>query len=163
MRFKKTKLTTLFILLNIFALFSSLLFIEQIYNLQFSQSDYFNNQALSNRQKVEIIEARRGAILDRNFNDISESINSFNIGIYPNQIKDKENASELLAPLLKIDKSLIYEKFNKNKNYFYLKRNVDFDVGSKINNWNYQGINVEKSSKRIIYLDSFLMNDISVM
>ena len=154
MRFKKTKLTTLFIFLNIFALFSSFLFIEQIYKLQFSQSDYFNNQALSNRQKVEIIEARRGAILDRNFNDISESINSFNIGIYPNQIKDKENAAELLAPLLKIDKSLIYEKFNKNKNYFYLKRNVDFDVGSKINNWNYQGINVEKSSKRIIYSDS---------
>jgi len=154
MRFKKTKLTILFIFLNIFALFSSFLFIEQIYKLQFSQSDYFKNQALSNRQKVEIIEARRGAILDRNFNDISESINSFNIGIYPNQIKDKENAAELLAPLLKIDKSLIYEKFNKNKNYFYLKRNVDFDVGSKINNWNYQGINVEKSSKRIIYLDS---------
>ena len=154
MRFKKTKLTILFIFLNIFSLFASLLFIEQIYKLQFSQSDYFKNQALSNRQKVEIIEARRGAILDRNFNDVSESINSFNIGIYPNQIKDKENAAELLAPLLKIDKSLIYEKFNKNKNYFYLKRNVDFDVGSKINNWNYQGINVEKSSKRIIYLDS---------
>jgi len=154
MRFKKTKLTILFVFLNLFALFSSFLFIEQIYKLQFSQSEYFKNQALSNRQKVEVLEARRGTILDRNFNDISESVNSFNIGIYPNQIKDKENAAELLAPLLKIDKSLIYEKFNNNKNYFYLKRNVDFDVGSKINNWNYEGINVEKSSKRITYSDS---------
>jgi len=154
MRFKKIKLTILFVFLNIFALFASILFIEEIYNLQFLESDYFKNQALSNRQKVEVIEARRGTILDRNFSDISESINSFNVGIYPDKINEKENVAELLAPLLKIEKSLIYEKLNKNKNYFYLKRNVDFDIGSKIKSWNYEGINIEKSTKRIIYSDS---------
>ena len=154
MRFKKTKLTLLFVFLNIFALFSSILFIEEIYKLQFSDSEYFKNQALSNRQKVEVIEARRGSILDRNFNDISESINSFNIGIYPDKLKDKENIAELLSPLLNIEKSIIYERFNKNKNYFYLKRNVDFDVGLKIKEWKYEGINVEKSTKRILYSDS---------
>jgi len=154
MRFKKTKLTLLFVFLNIFALFSSVLFIEEIYKLQFSDSEFFKNQALSNRQKVEVIEARRGSILDRNFNDISESINSFNIGIYPSKLNDKENIAELLSPLLNIEKSIIYERFNKNKNYFYLKRNVDFDVGFKIKEWKYEGINVEKSTKRIIYTDS---------
>ena len=154
MRFKKTKLTLLFVFLNIFALFSSVLFIEEIYKLQFSDSEFFKNQALSNRQKVEVIEARRGSILDRNFNDISESINSFNIGIYPSKLNDKENIAELLSPLLNIEKSIIYERFNKNKNYFYLKRNVDFDVGFKIKEWKYEGINVEKSTKRIIYSDS---------
>jgi len=131
-----------------------MLFLDEIYKLQFSQSEYFNNQALSNRQKVEIIEARRGAILDKNFNEISESINAFNIGIYPDRLNEKENASELLAPLLKMDKKVIIEKINNNKNYFYLKRNVDFDIGSKIKQWNYEGINVEKSTKRIIYTNS---------
>ena len=62
MRFKKTRLSILFAVLNIFALFSSFLFIEEIYKLQFIESDYFNNQALSNRQKVEVIEAKRGTI-----------------------------------------------------------------------------------------------------
>ena len=154
MKFKKAKLTILFLILNIFAIFSSMLFLDEIYKLQFSQSEYFNNQALSNRQKVEIIEARRGAILDKNFNEISESINAFNIGIYPDRLNEKENASELLAPLLKMDKKVIIEKINNNKNYFYLKRNVDFDIGSKIKQWNYEGINVEKSTKRIIYTNS---------
>ena len=154
MKFKKIKLTFLFVILNIFALFSSVLFIDEIYKLQFSESEYFKNQALSNRQKVEVIEARRGSILDRNFNDVSESINSFNIGIYPNKLNNKENTAELLAPLLNIEKSLILTRFNDNKNYFYLKRNVDFDVGTKIKDWNYEGINVEKSTKRIIYTDS---------
>ena len=154
MNLKKIKLSSLFILLNIFVLFTSVLFIEEIYKLQFSDSEYFKNQALSNRQKIDIIEAKRGSILDREFNEVSETINAFNIGIYPEQIDDKELVSELLAPLLQLDKVTIYERLKNNKNYFYLKRNVDFEIGTKINNWNYKGINVEKSSKRIIYSDS---------
>ena len=153
MKFKKTKLVSLFLIINIFTLFSSVLFIEEIYKLQFIDSEYFKNKALSNRQKVEVIEAKRGSILDKNFNEVSESINAFNIGIYPDKLSNKETASELLAPLLKIDKSIINESLNKNENYFYLKRNVDFDVGLKIKEWNYEGINVEKSSKRIIYTE----------
>ena len=154
MNLKKIKLSSLFILLNIFVLFSSVLFIEEIYKLQFSDSEYFKNQALSNRQKIDVIEAKRGSILDREFNEVSETINAFNIGIYPEQIDDKELVSELLAPLLQLEKVIIFERLNNNKNYFYIKRNVDFEIGTKINNWNYKGINVEKSSKRIIYLDS---------
>ena len=154
MNLKKIKLSSLFILLNIFVLFTSVLFIEEIYKLQFSDSEYFKNQALSNRQKIDIIEAKRGSILDREFNEVSETINAFNIGIYPEQIDDKELVSELLAPLLQLDKVTIFERLINNKNYFYLKRNVDFEIGTKINNWNYKGINVEKSSKRIIYSDS---------
>ena len=154
MNLKKIKLSSLFILLNIFVLFTSFLFIEEIYKLQFSHSEYFKNQALSNRQKIDIIEAKRGSILDREFNEVSETINAFNIGIYPEQIDDKELVSELLAPLLQLDKVTIFERLKNNKNYFYLKRNVDFEIGTKINNWNYKGINVEKSSKRIIYSDS---------
>ena len=154
MNLKKIKLSSLFILLNIFVLFTSVLFIEEIYKLQFSDSEYFKNQALSNRQKIDIIEAKRGSILDREFNEVSETINAFNIGIYPDQIDDKELVSELLAPLLQLDKVTIFERLKNNKNYFYLKRNVDFEIGTKINNWNYKGINVEKSSKRIIYSDS---------
>ena len=154
MNLKKIKLSSLFILLNIFVLFTSVLFIEEIYKLQFSDSEYFKNQALSNRQRIDIIEAKRGSILDREFNEVSETINAFNIGIYPEQIDDKELVSELLAPLLQLDKVTIFERLKNNKNYFYLKRNVDFEIGTKINNWNYKGINVEKSSKRIIYSDS---------
>ena len=154
MNLKKIKLSSLFIILNIFVLFTSVLFIEEIYKLQFSDSEYFKNQALSNRQKIDIIEAKRGSIHDREFNEVSETINAFNIGIYPEQINDKDLVSELLAPLLQLDKVTIFERLKNNKNYFYLKRNVDFEIGTKINNWNYKGINVEKSSKRIIYSDS---------
>ena len=135
MNLKKIKLSSLFIILNTFVLFTSVLFIEEIYKLQFSESEYFKNQALSNRQKVEVIEAKRGSILDREFNEVSETINAFNIGIYPEKIDDKELVSELLSPLLQLDKVLILERLNNNKNYFYLKRNIDFETGTKIKNF----------------------------
>ena len=122
----------MFVVLNTFVLFTSVLFIEEIYKLQFLESEYFKNEALSNRQKVEVIEAKRGSILDRKFNEVSETINAFNIGIYPEKIDDKELVSELLAPLLQLDKVLIFERLNNNKNYFYLKRNIDFETGTKL-------------------------------
>ena len=154
MSLKKTKLTFLFIILNSLAVFSAFLFVEVIYELQFSNSEYFKNKALSYREKTEIIEARRGSILDKNYSEIANSINAFNIGIYPNKIIDKEELSQLLSPLLKLDSKKIYEKLNSQSNYVYLKRNLDYEAGSKIKKWNYPGINVESSTKRIVYADS---------
>ena len=154
MRFKRAKLTFLFITLNSLVAFSIFLFIEVVYDLQFSNSEYFKNKALSYRERTEIIEARRGAILDKNFNEVANSIKAYNIGIYPNKITDKKQLSELLAPLLKLDSKKIYENLNDNSNYFYLKRNVDYEVGSKIKKWDYPGINVESSTKRIVYSHS---------
>ena len=79
MKYQKTRLTILFLILNLFVLFSSVLFIEEIYRLQFLDSEYFKNKALSYREKTEVIEARRGSILDRNYLQAAESINAFNI------------------------------------------------------------------------------------
>lgn len=154
MKYQKTRLSILFLILNLFVLFSSALFIEEVYRLQFSDSEYFKNKALSYREKTEVIEARRGSILDRNYNQVAESINAFNIGINPNKITNKKVISDILSPLLSIDNEIIFKRLNENNNYFYLKRNISFDVGMKIKKWGYQGINVESSNKRIIYSES---------
>ena len=154
MKYQKTRLSILFLILNLFVLFSSALFIEEVYRLQFSDSEYFKNKALSYREKTEVIEARRGSILDRNYNQVAESINAFNIGINPNKITNKKVVSDILSPLLSIDNEIIFKRLNENNNYFYLKRNISFDVGMKIKKWGYQGINVEPSNKRIIYSES---------
>ena len=89
MKYKKTRIYFLFLILNSFILFFSGLFIEEIYKLQFSNSEYFRNQALSYREKTEVIEARRGSILDRNYNEVANTVNAFNIGIYPSKIMFK--------------------------------------------------------------------------
>ena len=154
MKYKKTRISFLFLIINLFVIFFSGLFIEEVFKLQFSNSDYFRNQALSYREKTEVIEAKRGSILDKNFNEVANTVNAFNIGINPNKIVNKKEISDILSPLLKIDNKLILKRLNDNDNYFYLERNVTFDIGMKIKKWGYEGIIIEPSNKRVIYSES---------
>ena len=152
--YKKVKLVTIFISILLFTATSFYLFIDEVYKLQFSDSEYYRNQAFSYREKTEIIEASRGAILDRNYIVMADTISAFNIGINPKKIKNIKEISELLSPLLNMKSNNVLEKIESSLNYFYLKRNVDFEVGEKIKNWNYDGINIEPSHRRIIYSSS---------
>ena len=152
--YKKVKLVTIFISILLFTATSFYLFIDEVYKLQFSDSEYYRNQAFSYREKTEIIEASRGAILDRNYIVMADNISSFNVGINPKKIKNIKEISELLSPLLNMKSNNVLEKIESSLNYFYLKRNVDFEVGEKIKNWNYDGINIEPSHRRIIYSSS---------
>ena len=152
--YKKVKLVNIFISILLFTATSFYLFIDEVYKLQFSDSEYYRNQAFSYREKTEIIEASRGAILDRNYIVMADTISAFNIGINPKKIKNIKEISELLSPLLNMKSNNVLEKIESSLNYFYLKRNVDFEVGEKIKNWNYDGINIEPSHRRIIYSSS---------
>ena len=102
MKYKKLKEVFLFVLVNVIFLTGASFFISTVYDLQFSQSDYFQNQALSYRERVEVLEAARGSIYDRNLNVISSSVQSFDIGIRPNEVTEKEELSEVLSLFLNI-------------------------------------------------------------
>ena len=107
--YKKVKLISIFLSILIFTATSFYLFIEEVYKLQFSDSEYYRNQAFSYREKTEIIESNRGAILDRNYIVLADSVSAFNIGINPKKIKNSKEISELLAPLLEIKSNEILE------------------------------------------------------
>ena len=151
MKYKKVKEIFLFGLINLIFFSGALLFISTVYEVQFSNSEYFQNQALSYREKVEILEAARGSIYDRNLNVVSSSVQSFDIGIRPDEVDNKEELSELLAVFLNLDSDEILNQLEARSSYFYLVRNVDFDIGSEIKSWNYKGVYPEVSSKRIIH------------
>ena len=155
MRFSRNRLKLNFLFLTIFSfvLFGSFLFIQKVYSLQFIESDHFQDQALSYRERVEVLEAKRGTIYDKHFNVLASSIQSYNVAIKPNEINDL-GFIKVLSPILGIDENKIINKITENSNFFYLKRNVDFDTGQKIKSWNYKGIHLEQSNKRNIYDES---------
>ena len=155
MRFNRNrlKLNILFLTIFSFVLFGSFLFIQKVYSLQFIESDHFQDQALSYRERVEVLEAKRGTIYDKHFNVLASSIQSYNVAIKPNEINDL-GLIKVLSPILGIDENKIINKITENSNFFYLKRNVDFDTGQKIKSWNYKGIHLEQSNKRNVYDES---------
>ncbi len=149
----RLKLNILFLSIFSFVLFGSFLFIQKVYSLQFIESDHFQDQALSYRERVEVLEAKRGTIYDKNFNVLASSIQSYNVAIKPNEINDL-GFIKVLSPILGIDENRIINKITENSSFFYLKRNVDFETGQKIKSWNYKGIHLEQSNKRNIYDES---------
>ena len=155
MRFSRNRLKLNFLFLTIFSfvLFGSFLFIQKVYSLQFIESDHFQDQALSYRERVEVLEAKRGTIYDKHFNVLASSIQSYNVAIKPNEINDL-GFIKVLSPILGIDENKIINKITENSSFFYLKRNVDFETGQKIKSWNYKGIHLEQSNKRNVYDES---------
>ena len=152
MRFNRNRLKLNFLFLTIFSfvLFGSFLFIQKVYSLQFIESDHFQDQALSYRERVEVLEAKRGTIYDKHFNVLASSIQSYNVAIKPSEINDL-GFIKVLSPILGIDEKKILNKITENSNFFYLKRNVDFQTGQKIKSWNYKGVHLEQSNKRNVY------------
>ena len=146
----KMKLNFLFVLVIILVTFGSFLFIQKVYALQFIESDFFENQALSYRQRVEILEAKRGTIYDKNFNVLASSVQSYNVVVKSNEIDDLGFVS-VLSSLLNLDEAEILKKINDNSKFFYLKRNVDYETGNKIKSWKFNGIHLEHSNKRNVY------------
>ena len=154
MKYYKLKNWTFFLIISFsFSLFSGL-FLKNVYELQFTNSEYFQEQALSYRIKSETLKAKRGSIYDKNLQPIATSTQAFNIGIFPNKISNIKEASLLLSPLIQKDSAKIAERIINSDRFFYLDRNIDFKKGEEIMSWNLEGILVEPSSKRLIHTPS---------
>ena len=136
-------------------LFFSGLFLKNVYTLQFSNSEYFQNQALSYRLETEVLKSKRGSIYDRNLNLVSSSSRSFNVALRPKDIKDPHEVSNILSSFLGLSREYIYEKIESNNNYFYLLRNIDYEKGIEIDSWSIDGVILEESNKRILHNESF--------
>ena len=133
---------------------SSYVFISTVYELQFTNSDYFKNQALSYRVKTEKLKASRGNIYDKNLLILSSSSRSYNIGIFPTKIDNLDEVVNSLSAILFLEKNLLHKRIISTSNFFYLDRNIDYERGEEIKSWNLEGVVLEPSFDRVIHTNS---------
>ena len=133
---------------------SSYVFMSTVYELQFTNSDYFKNQALSYRVKTDKIKASRGNIYDKNLLVLSSSTRSYNIGIFPQKIENLNEVVNLLSAILFLDRDELYKIIISTSNFFYVDRNIDFEKGEEIKSWNLKGVVLEPSFNRVIHSNS---------
>jgi cell division protein FtsI/penicillin-binding protein 2 len=128
----KLKSLLLFSLIATSVVGSSFVFISTVHDLQFTNSEYFKDQALSYRVKSNKLKASRGNIYDTNLNVVASSSRSFNIGIFPNQINNVDEVAAAIGVILNIDQEKIIERIVSTDSFFYLKRNIEFNAGEEI-------------------------------
>ena len=133
---------------------SSYVFMSTVYDLQFTNSDYFKNQALSYRVKTEKIKASRGSIYDKNLLVLSSSSRSYNVGIFPKKIDNLDEVLNLLSAILFIEREVLQKRIVSTSNFFYLDRNIDYEKGDEIKSWNLEGVVLEESFNRVVHSNS---------
>ena len=133
---------------------SSYFFMSTVYELQFTNSDYFKNQALSYRVKTEKIKASRGSIYDKNLLVLSSSSRSYNVGIFPKKIDNLDEVVNLLSAILFIEKDTLKKRIVSSSNFFYLDRNIDYEKGDEIKSWNLEGVILDESFNRVVHSSS---------
>lgn len=97
------------------------------------------------------IEANRGLILDRNGVVLADNLTTTSLVLIPNQIKEKEKATEELAKILNVSyaemKKHVYKKTSIERVHPEGRR-LSYDVAEKISNLKLEGVYLVKEAKR---------------
>lgn len=97
------------------------------------------------------IEANRGLILDRNGVVLADNLTTTSLVLIPNQIKEKEKATEELAKILNVSyaemKKHVYKKTSIERVHPEGRR-LSYDIAEKISNLKLDGVYLVKEAKR---------------
>ena len=85
----------------------ALVIVFRLLQLQVFSHDKYRHMAETQQEKLDAIEAPRGAILDRNGNYLAISSEVPIVCVNPLRIPDKDTAAALLAGVLNLDKTKI--------------------------------------------------------
>jgi len=100
------------------------------------------------------VEARRGAILDRNGNELATSISVDSAYAFPPQVKNKREAAEKIADALGMDKEDVYKKLTQDVGFVWLKRRIDYESAQKLKALKLDGVELVEESRRFYRQES---------
>jgi len=116
--------------------------------LQAWSTDFLQKQGASRYERALEIPANRGKIVDRTGAMLATSLPAKAIWADAEDVDAPREKLNELAKLLSIDRRELDRKLAEDKNYVYLKRQVDADVAAKVAALNIHGINQRNEYKR---------------
>ena len=105
------------------------------------------------------ITSERGKILDRNGVILADNVTTTSLIIIPNQVKNIEKTSSVLAKLLNVSYEEMYKHVSKNVSIERVHpegRRLSFSLADKINSYKLPGVYLVKESKRYYPYDNNL-------
>ncbi|MNJ99792.1 Stage V sporulation protein D [compost metagenome] len=142
----KSRIVVIFV--GILILWSSLL-MRAAY-LQFLPNDRL--QGLQNRQfqtKVTL-QARRGAIVDRNGRDLALSSTAYSLYADPKILENRKLAARKLSKVLNQSYESIYAKIKDgNRRFIWIQRMLDQDRAKEIKSWDIRGLSFVEEWRRV--------------
>lgn len=132
-------------------LFCFILIIGKVFYIQVIEYDKLNSLANSLWSRNLPIEADRGRIYTSDNVVIADNLTTVSLVLVPNQIKDKEKTTKLLAEALNVEEKVIKEHIYKKSSMERVHpegRRLSYDIAEKINELNLEGVYLLKEAKR---------------
>lgn len=119
--------------------------------LQLVQGEWLAAKARRQHETTEVVAGRRGNIMDRDGNVLARSVESSSVYANPQEVKDPLLTANTLGPILGINPQNIYDKLVKyrNKQFVYLKRQVDDYTVAGVREAHLPGIALLKEYARV--------------
>lgn len=123
-------------------------------------------QSLQNRQfqTVVTLQARRGAIVDRNGRDLAMSSTAYSLYADPKILEKKKPLAKALAKELGVTAESVYGKIKDgNKRFVWIQRMLEEDKANKIKSWNIRGLSFVEEWKRVYPNESLLAHTLGFL
>lgn len=126
-----------------------LLIIGQLIRLSFLERDALLQ--LVDRQHSLVVEIKqsRGRILDRNMKELAMNIKVPSIYAVPRIIRDKGEMASKLSSILKMDKSFVMSRIERDKAFVWLKRHASQKEADAIGDLKSQKLGIIYENKRL--------------
>lgn len=123
-------------------------------------------QSLQNRQfqTVVTLQARRGAIVDRNGRDLAMSATAYSLYADPKILDKKKPLAKALAKELGVSTESIYGKIkDPTKRFVWIQRLMEEDKANKIKSWGIRGLSFVEEWRRVYPNESLLAHTLGFL
>ena len=102
----------------------------RLVDLQWRESERFRERARQQHQRRVVVEATRGAILDRDGRPLAVSVRRKSLFAHPRRLSSEQaaQAAELLAPILNSRIGPLLDKLHTDRSFVWLGRTLEPDV-----------------------------------
>jgi len=148
----RTREILLYLSVFITVIFSMILFIRTIYIIQIEDYELYKNNTQSYRFETDVLYALRGNIYDRNSEPLTMSINSYELGIHPEEVVGKvDELSGLLKNFVKKDQQEIYDLLISDRKFVFIDRNVSSETAELVREVliDYKGWDLQRRFQRV--------------
>lgn len=151
MRKKKKKINWLrfriFLVLGCFFLLFGVVF-ARAFQIQVLDSRALSTRAENQSTKTIKILAKRGAIYDRNLNELAVSIEVDSIYAHPAKVTERGRAARTIAKIAGMNRREVEKRLTSNKRFVWIKRQVDISSEDRKLLTELKGIGTIKKSRR---------------
>ena len=130
-------------------LFIGIMFWGRIVYLGVAEKDFLQSKGKTS-EKLEVIHAVRGSIIDRNGEVLAVSTPGYSISINPSRTHFSEEELKTISGVLQldIDRLRLAIQSNKNKKFLFIKRKVAREIGDFLRTFSIEGLNYEEEYHR---------------